>query len=145
MAARGAPHIYSVNALNKAFVFGVGDRAIVSVQNSVRLSRHSEPEPDLAILRPEWGQSFHVPEPADVLLLIEVSDTSPRRDLEVKLPLYAAARIPEVWIVDLDAKHVHLFRLPHESRYTEARVVASGTVSPLTFPDITLTLTDFLR
>jgi Uma2 family endonuclease len=100
MAAIGTRHFACVNQLNRLLVRGVGDAAIVSVQNPVRLDEHTEPQPDLTVLRVrDYRESLPMPE--DVLLLIEVSDTTLSYDRGVKLPLYARAGIREVWIVDL--------------------------------------------
>ena len=100
MAAIGTRHFACVNQLTRLLVRGVGNGAIVSVQNPVRLDDHSEPQPDLTVLRVrDYRESL--PGPEDVLLLIEVSDTTLSYDRNVKLPLYARAGIPEVWIVDL--------------------------------------------
>ena len=100
MAAIGTRHFTCVNQLNRLLVRGVGDAAIVSVQNPVRLDEHTEPQPDLAVLRPR-DYRLSLPGPEGVLLLIEVSDTTLAYDRGVKLQLYARAGIPEVWIVDL--------------------------------------------
>ena len=78
----------------------VGDDVIVSVQNPVRLNEYAEPQPDVALIRVR-DYSESLPTPDDVLLLIEVSDTTLAYDRGVKLPLYARAGIREVWIVDL--------------------------------------------
>ncbi len=103
MAAIGTRHLTCVNGLTRMLVRGVGDEAIVSVQNPVRLDEHSEPQPDLTVLRMrDYRESLPVPE--DVLLLIEVSDTTLAYDRGVKLPLYARSGIREVWIVDLRAR-----------------------------------------
>ncbi len=107
MPAIGTSHFNCVNALNRLLVLGAGDEAIVSVQNPVRLSEHGEPQPDLALLRPrDYGESL--PGPADVLLLIEVSDATLSYDKNIKLPLYAHAGIREVWIVDLPNETVEI-------------------------------------
>jgi Uma2 family endonuclease len=81
-------------------VTNVGDEAIVSVQNPVRLNEYTEPQPDLTVIRPR-DYSLSLPGPEDVLLLIEVSDTTLAYDRGIKLPIYARAGIREVWIVDL--------------------------------------------
>ena len=100
MAAIGTRHFSCVNRLTRLLVMSVGDEAVVSVQNPVRLNEHTEPQPDLALIRPrDYRESL--PEPEDVLLLIEVSDTTLAYDRGVKLALYAQAAIMEVWIVNL--------------------------------------------
>ena len=100
MAAIGTRHFACVNQLTRSLVREVGDAAIVSVQNPVRLSERLEPQPDMTVIRARDYEGS-LPGPEDVLLLIEVSDTTLAYDRNVKLPLYARAGIPEVWIVDL--------------------------------------------
>ncbi len=111
MTAIGTRHFSCVNRLTRLLVMNVGDDAIVSVQNPVRLNEYNEPQPDLAVIRPrDYRESL--PEPDDVLLLIEVSDTTLAYDRGVKLSLYARAGIREVWIVDLPNETI--------ARYTSA-------------------------
>src|SRR5690606_16285512 len=102
MAPIGKEHTSVVDQLTRLFVRAVGDDAIVRVQGSVRLGSISEPEPDLVLLRPRTdfyrNQFANAP---DILLVIEVSDTTLRYDREVKVPLYARHGVPETWIVDL--------------------------------------------
>src|SRR6476659_3569905 len=104
MSPIGSYHHGTVNKLNHALVQAVGERAVVSVQGPVRLDEFSEPEPDLALLkpRPDFYRDAHAG-PADVLLLIEVADTSLNYDRAVKRALYARHTIQELWIVDLAA------------------------------------------
>ncbi|MGI9173851.1 MAG: Uma2 family endonuclease [Rhodothermales bacterium] len=101
--------------------------AVISVQNPVRLSDHTEPEPDVVLLhpRPDFYAS-RLPGPQDVLLLVEVADTTLAFDREVKLPRYAAAGIPEVWIVALEEDRVDVYRQPGPSGYAEGTVLGRG-------------------
>ncbi|WP_448377597.1 Uma2 family endonuclease, partial [Fervidobacterium sp.] len=88
-------------------------RALLQVQDPLRLSPDTEPQPDLALLA--YRDDFYrdrVPEAQDALLVVEVAETSLDHDLEVKLPLYAKAGVPEVWVVDLVRDRVHVFRKP---------------------------------
>ena len=121
MAPIGQAHAGTTNRLTRLLVRACGDRAIVSVQNPVRLDRHSEPQPDFAILRPR--PDFYVtgepPGPQDTLLLIEVADTSLRYDRRVKRPLYARAGIPEYWIIDLKARILDAHRQPTADGYAD--------------------------
>lgn len=117
-------------------------RALVSVQNPIRLTQHSEPEPDIAILRPrdDSYRRSH-PEPADVLLVVEVADTSLAVDRSVKAPLYAAADIPELWIVDLAGDGVEVYRSPGESGYGMMdRVGRGGELQLAAFGDVVLSV-----
>jgi hypothetical protein len=139
-AVIGSPHAWSVDTLTRLLVQAVGDRAIVRVQGPVRLDEYSEPEPDLSLLRPgpEGYHSSH-PVPNDVLLLIEVADTTALHDRSVKLPLYAQAGIPEYWLVDLGRGVVEIYRSPSGATYTEAREARPGTaIAPEALPDFVL-------
>ncbi|MDX6381260.1 MAG: hypothetical protein QOI57_2284 [Rubrobacteraceae bacterium] len=125
MAAIGSRHFTCVNELNRLLVRGVGDEAIVSVQNPVRLGEYWEPQPDLAVIRNrDYRESL--PEPEDVLLLIEVSDTTLRYDREVKLPLYARSGIPEVWIAELVNKAIEHHTHPSEDGYRRLKQARRG-------------------
>jgi Uma2 family endonuclease len=119
MAPPGSPHAAIVDHLNEVFVRAVQDRASVRVQNPVRLSEYSEPQPDLALLRrrDDFYRERH-PQPDDVLLIIEVAATSLRFDRETKLPLYARHGIPEVWLVDLESRRLSRYRAPQHGSYT---------------------------
>ena len=121
----GDPHIACVNRLNRLLVRAVGDDAIVSIQNPVRLP-DSEPEPDVVLLVPRADDYANgKATTADVLLLIEVSDTSLAYDRGVKLPLYAEAGIAEYWIVNLSDRCLHRYRQPQLDG-TYAEVVTLG-------------------
>lgn len=113
MAPIGPVHAGIVDQLNSLMVQAVGGAAIVRVQNPVELSERSEPEPDLMLLRPR--PDFYKraqPKPTDVLLAIEVADSTLVRDRDVKRPLYARHGIPEYWIVDVGGERVLIFREP---------------------------------
>lgn len=146
MAPIGSRHAGCVNILTQQLITGLTGRAIVSVQNPAILPDESEPEPDIAVLvpRPDFYTESH-PGPADVLLIIEVADTSLRHDRVRKLPIYAAAGIPEVWIVDLNANRVLVYRQPRDGAYRQTMVVdRTGSLSPLAFPDFSLVVADLL-
>lgn len=146
MSSIGSRHAACVNRLVKLFVREVGDSGIVGAQNSVILPDHSGPQPDVALLRPR--EDFYAeahPTPGDVLLLIEVSDTTLRYDREVKLPLYARAGIPEVWIVDLQNEEILTYSRPEDGAYGETcRVRRGGSVGPHMLPSLTLNVADVL-
>jgi len=112
----------------------------VAVQNPVVLSDLSEPQPDLAVLRPraDFYGAGH-PWPTDVLLVIEVADTTARWDRTVKRPLYAAAGVAEVWIVDVTARVVDVALQPGEDGYRNIRQIGvRETISPAAFPDLSI-------
>lgn len=126
MSPVGPDHIDIVNALNEALVAATIGRAIVSVQNPVVLPDHSEPEPDLALLRRRGDRHYRraKPLPGDILLLIEVADTTLRYDGEIKVPLYAASGIPETWLIDVKGETLTRFRTPTGDGYEDAEIVA---------------------
>ena len=130
MAPIGDAHAAISNRLNRLLVLAVGERGIVAVGNPVRLSPHSEPQPDFSVLRPRSGYEMKGPQPEDIMLAVEVSDTTLRRDRQVKLALYANAGIPEFWIVNLEVREVEVYRTPSGDKY--ASVERKGPRSVVT-------------
>jgi Uma2 family endonuclease len=130
MAPIGSEHIAATNALNRLLVLAVGDRGIVSAGNPVRLTRHSEPQPDFSILKPRDDYRKTMPRPEDTMLAVEVANTSLDYDRKVKLALYARSGIPEVWIVNLAAEEVEVYRSPVADDYTS--VTRAGRLDTLT-------------
>ncbi len=124
----------------------LGERAIVSVQNPASIPPDSEPQPDLMVLRP--SHDFYArahPEPRDVFLVVEVADTSLGYDRAVKTLLYARAGIPEVWLVDLNAEAVEVYRQPATGRYAETQRRPRGErLGCEAFPDWVLSVDDVL-
>ncbi|MBK7407759.1 MAG: Uma2 family endonuclease [Saprospirales bacterium] len=104
-----------------------GDQAAISIQNPINLDEFSEPEPDVAVLKPrpdDYTESHATPE--EILFLIEVSDTSLVKDRTIKLPLYAKAGIPETWIVDLEKEQVEVYSEPGPQGYAQVQVFEKG-------------------
>lgn len=131
----GPSHASVVVRLNRFFSGLAGDHFVVSVQNPVALGEFSEPEPDLMLLklRPDFYAEAH-PRPEDVLLLIEVAESSLEVDTEVKVPLYARHRIREVWLVDLFGRNVTVYRQPENGRYAQKKIFGPGQILPLSHP-----------
>lgn len=147
MTPIGGPHIGAIIALTQMFVLAAAGRARVSPQNPVRLGEHSEPEPDLALLRPrdDGYRGGEPPLAADVMLLVEVADSSLRYDRVVKLPLYARHGIPEVWIVDLEGRVVEVCREPGAEGYASVvRVSRDGVLEPLGLPGAAIPVAEIL-
>jgi Uma2 family endonuclease len=146
MSPIGDRHAGRVIVLNDLFSTRLAGRALVSVQNPLRLTERSEPEPDLVIMRrPKDAQSVRAPHPHDVLLLIEVADTTLAFDRDTKVPLYAAAGIPEVWLLDLQGDRLRVYREPHEGEYRSITVLTRGdSITPLAFADLTLSVSQIL-
>jgi Uma2 family endonuclease len=141
MSPLGSLHIAIVNRLNKLLMRQVGDDAILSIQNSVQLNDYSEPQPDVALLSPRddyYDQALARPD--DILLLIEVADTSLDYDREHKLPRYAASNIAEVWIIDVDQQIVEQYSQPMQGQYTQIHKVLFGNpIRSKTMQQITFT------
>ncbi len=129
MSPIGSWHAACINRLVAFLVKTLGQRVIVSPQNPIRLSDESEPQPDIAVLRPR--EDFYagaLPRSEDVLLVVEVAEASLFFDRAVKLPLYARAGIPEVWLVDLKHEVVERHTRPLHGRYAEAATFQRGEV-----------------
>jgi len=125
--AIGDKHVVCVNRLNRLFIRRTGDTAIVSVQNPIRLS-DSEPEPDVALWRPREDEyASGKPGPADIFLLIEVSDTTLDYDREVKRSLYAEAGIVEYWILNIPDECLEVYRQPQpDGTYRDVQTLRRG-------------------
>jgi len=129
MAPISSRHAACVNNLARIFQEKLGKKAIVSVQNPIRIGEHSEPQPDIALLKPRPDFYFsQLPGPEDVLLLVEVAETSVSYDRDLKIPLYSRAGIPEVWLVDLESRTITVFADPQAQGYAEEQVFRSKQV-----------------
>jgi len=128
MTPIGSRHAVSVARLAMLFQERLGRRVVVWPQNPIRLGEHSEPQPDVALLRPELDSyASRLPGPEDVLLLVEVADSSLAYDRQIKLPLYASFGVREVWLVDLEAGAIEVYRQPGPSEYAVREVVRRGS------------------
>jgi Uma2 family endonuclease len=125
----GSRHVACVNALTSLLVLAVGDRGIVSVQNPIRLNASNEPLPDVAVLRPRKTRYRDaLPTGKDVLIAVEVSDTTSVYDRSTKLPLYAANGVREAWLVDLQAARVEVHARPRGGSYTRTVTFDAGEI-----------------
>ena len=135
-------HASVVKGLNYHLSCQLARRAIVAVQDPISIHEYSESEPDLVItkFREDFYAKSH-PQPEDVLLVIEVADTSLDYDLKAKVPLYAAAGIPEVWLVNLNDHTLTVFNQPEGIAYHQStRLTAEDSVSVPGYPDIRVPL-----
>ena len=147
MAPVGPSHASCVAMLTHRLVVGVGDRGLVFPQLTLPLGARSAFEPDLTVLRrreSSYRETWVTP--ADVLLVVEVSDTSLRRDRDIKLPIYARAGVAEAWIVDVRGERILVYRSPRGRGYESIRESGrDGVVSPAAFPDLRLAVDDVFR
>ncbi len=145
MSPIGSPHAGGINRLNALFARLAG-RAILSVQNPLRLNDLSEPQPDFVLLRPreDFYRDAH-PRPDDVLLVVEVADASLAFDRRVKAPLYGMNGIAELWIVDLASQAIEVYRRPSPRGYLEIRRCDRGSsLGVLAFPELELSVAEIL-
>jgi Uma2 family endonuclease len=142
MTPLGRRHALCVGFLTEWLVPRLAGRALLLPQLSLRVGPRTECQPDLVLVRPPraaYGDAN--PTPGDVLLLVEVADTSLGYDQQIKVPLYAAAGIRELWIVDLVNEVVQVHRDPAGNRYRAVEQVGrGGTVAPAAFPDLALSV-----
>ena len=142
MTPVGPGHGASVACLTKRFILGLGDRAVVWIQSAARMELRSVPQPDLALLRPRSYRRAS-PTPEDILLVVEVADTSLRYDRTRKLALYARADIAEYCVVGVEDEWVELYRSPEGDIYRDVRRAPRGdTIAPLAFPDVVISVDD---
>jgi Uma2 family endonuclease len=121
-------HASVVDFLTKFFIKNVPDEILVRVQNPVRLSNFDEPEPDLALADLTKYDGKRHPRPAEVLLIVEVSDTTLSYDRRTKIPLYAEAEIPEVWLVNLTNQTVQVYTKPVQGAFSFVRLLNRGEI-----------------
>jgi Uma2 family endonuclease len=129
MAPIGSRHAGHVTRLVNLLSNAVGDAALVSVQNPVRLGEHSEPQPDLALLEPkdDFYTSAH-PTADDVLLAVEIAETSLEYDRSAKIPLYASHGVRVVWLLDLRDRSIEVYEQPGEDGYQVVHTLRGDTV-----------------
>ena len=146
MAPMHSPPAACITDFDELLREALGRRVTVRVQCPVRLNSGYEPEPDLAVLRrraDSYSQSHPVPD--DVLLLIEVSDSSVRDDRRRKIPIYAQCGIPEVWLADLIRRQVDVYDQPTASGYARMRTIgADGSLTPASFSDIVIPVAEVM-
>ena len=137
----GCQHAGHLDHIARPF-FRQVTQGIVRVQSPIQLGDHSEPQPDLAVLR--YREDFYTrshPGPEDVLLLIEVSDSTLRYDRDIKVPLYARAGIPEVWLLDVTGQRLEIYRRPSPEGYREIHYPApTESIAPVLLPELILSV-----
>jgi len=147
MSPIGPFHGGVTNYLNEISTAASRGRWRTSVQNPLHLDDHSEPQPDLMLLKPaaDFYRKRH-PLPGDVFLLVEVSDTTLELDREEKLPAYGRAGVAETWIVDLNHAAIEIYREPHFTGYASKTILrAGGQGKPLAFPDAVVDVAELLK
>ena len=145
MTPIGDRHANTVRRLARLFARTLIDLAVLDVQNPVVLGERDAPQPDLTLLKPSDDAYPRHPRARDILLAVEVADTTFAYDREVKLPRYARAGIPETWLVDLAGERILVCRRPTRERYASVRACSRGeAVTPVRFPGVTFSVDDIL-
>jgi len=145
MAAIGTRHASSVKRLIAVFSDLERRRAIIGAQDPIQLTERTEPQPDVVLLEPraDYYATAH-PVPSEVLLLVEVSDSTVDYDRDVKVSIYARSLIQEVWLVDLVENCLEVYRQPGPNGYSLMLKFWRGQqVAPLAFPDLEVSV-DFI-
>ena len=138
MAPIGPRHATVADRLARLFMLAVHDAAIVSCGRPVNLGDFSDPQPDVMLLKPRLDDYSNAhPNAADVLLLIEVSDSTLTFDQSTKLSLYARYGVSEYWVVDVEGKRIVVYREPAAKGYVrKLEFSAPNAISPQVFPDV---------
>ncbi|AVZ31193.1 Uma2 family endonuclease [Nodularia spumigena CS-584] len=146
MSPIGTKHAACVKCLNKLLYSKLGDRVLIAIQDPIILTNKSEPQPDVALLKPrdDFYETAH-PQPQDIFLLIEVADSTVMYDREEKIPLYAEAKIMEVWLIDINAQIVEVYQQPTAAGYQVMQKFTCGqSLSITAFPDVNITINEII-
>lgn len=148
MSAIGTAHRSAVGRTNKYLQKHLGDnnKAWISIQDPIKLDDYSEPEPDIAVVRIDpLDYADHHPTPDEVYLVIEVADTTFKKDCEIKGKAYAAAGIIDYWVLDVINRQLHVFRDITENGYkSEVILKENDNISPFNFPDLSINILEIL-
>lgn len=141
MAPEGKPHAHFSSRAGTHLVQLLGDLAMVRPAKPITLPNDSEPEPDIAIVQ-ALGDEYleHHPYPENIFWLIEYSDSSLNKDLEIKSKVYAEVNIPEYWVVNLKQRWLVVFRTPIAGEYTSKATLTGGIIQPIAFPNISVSV-----
>ncbi|MBK1988613.1 Uma2 family endonuclease [Sphaerospermopsis aphanizomenoides BCCUSP55] len=146
MSPIGRRHATCVRRLINLLSQLLAEQAIIDSQNPIILNNLSEPQPDITLLKPraDFYEAGH-PQPQDILLLIEVADSSIEYDREVKIPLYASSGISEVWLVDIYEQVIIVYCQPTDNGYSEIKTFRQGDILEIqAFPEIQLNVDNIL-
>lgn len=138
MTPIGTKHAFTTNTITRLLIERLERRYLVRIQDPIGLDAYSEPQPDIAIVTDQDYSAAH-PSVADTLLVIEVADASLAYDRNVKLKLYAAHDVPEVWLIDVNKGKVEVYRTPSAEGYRDLHhLLPEESVSPMRIPELTV-------
>ncbi len=146
MSPIGRRHAACVIRSSDVFTRKLGDRILLSAQNPLALDNTSQPEPDVVLLKRKADcYESGIPQPQDVLLLIEIADSTINSDRELKIPLYAEDGIIEVWLVDINNACIEVYRNPTATGYQDIQKYYRGqNLSISSFLDISIAVDEIL-
>lgn len=141
MSPEGEPHAYFSSEAGEYLIKLLGELAMVRLDKPITLPNASEPEPDIAIVQ-RLGREYltHHPYPENIFWLIEYANSSLEKDLEIKSRIYAEVDIAEYWVVNLKKRQLVFFRHPEDGEYTSKSTLMDGTIYPIAFPDIAISV-----
>jgi len=141
MSPEGEPHAYFSSEAGEYLIKLLGDRAMIRLDKPITLPNDSEPEPDIAIVQ-RLGREYleHHPYPENIFWLIEYSNSSLDRDLEIKSKIYAEVNIPEYWVVNLKKRQLIVFREPQDGEYSSKSTLKDGTIYQVAFLDLAVSV-----
>jgi Uma2 family endonuclease len=147
MAAKGTAHSAAVTRIDRVLSRLLAGKALLRFQDPVQLSDFSEPEPDVAVVQIDpLDYEDHHPTPREVFWLIEVADTTLRRDRDLKVPVYGRSGIQEYWILDVQERCLYVYREPETTGYGVQQTLSEqDTIAPLAFPDCEVAIREFVR
>ena len=146
VAPEGKPHAYFSTRSDKYLTKLLGDRALVLQAKPITLPNQSEPQPDISVVQPLDEEYLeHHPYVENVFWLIEYSDTTLKKDLELKSSTYAEVGIREYWIVNLRERTLIVFREPKAGKYNSRRDYTSGRLYPLSFPSVQIEVSAIIK
>jgi Uma2 family endonuclease len=147
MSPIGLKHMAMVMRLTNILPNLIGNNTLISIQNPITLNDYSQPEPDLVLLK--YRQDYYEtkqPTPADILLLIEVSDSTIKYDREIKLPIYATNDVQEVWLINLNNETIEVYRYPQGTTYQHNQIMRQNEViSSLKLPELFLKISEIFN
>ncbi len=146
MSAKGTAHRSAVGRTYKLLENRLGKEAWISIQDPIKLNEHSEPEPDIAVVKIDpLDYADHHPTPSEVYFIIEVADSSLKFDCETKGKAYAQAGITDYWVLDVLNRQLYVFRQPGKDAYQSKVVLAEDEmISPLQFPNVHIGILEML-
>ncbi|MCW5316565.1 Uma2 family endonuclease [Nostoc sp. KVJ3] len=146
MPSEGEPHAYFSSEAGEYLIGLLGNCATVRPSKPITLPNNSEPEPDIAVVQ-RLGREYleHHPYPENIFWLIEYSDSSLDKDLQIKTKVYAEVEIPEYWVVNLKKRQIVVFQDPQDGEYASKTTLTGGTIYPQAFPDLAISLSSIIN